>query len=100
MKGCEAIENFCKQYNSKFYRVFSVSIFATLKNAPIFIGNGDIVFKENYDVGGVQVDCLDDSFQTKKIGSSWNTKNHDITFDNGNLTITDKAKEVKIIIGN
>ena len=100
MEGREAIENFCRQYNYKFYKVFSVSIFATLKNTPVFIGKGDMVFKENYGVGGVQIDCLDDSFQAKKIGSSWNTKYHDITFDNSNLIITDEVKEVKIIIGN
>ena len=100
MKRREAIERFCKQYHYKFYEVFGVSIFATFKNNPIFMGKCDMVFKENYGAGCVQIDCLDDSFQAKKIGSSWNTKNHDIAFDNGNLIITDKVNEVQVIIGN
>lgn len=98
MKGREAIENFCRQYNYKFYEVICVNIFATRKSTPIFMGNCDIVFKENYGAGCVQIDCLDDSFQAKKIGSSWDTKKHNAMFDGEKLIIIDKAKELKLII--
>lgn len=100
MKGREAIESFYKKYNFKPYDVVCMEIIAKLKDKPIFIGNCNIVVKENYRTGSLEIDCLDDSFQAKKIGSSWNTKKHDIAFDNGKLIIIDKVKEVKIIIGN
>lgn len=98
MKGREAIESFCKQNNYKFYEVICVNIFAKLKNTPIFTGNCDIVFKENYRAGCVQIDCLDESFQAKQIGSSWNTSNHDITFENEELIIIDEKKLTLIIM--
>lgn len=98
MKGREAIENFCKQNNYKFYKVVCVDIFATLKSLPIFSGNCEMDFKENYNAGCVQIDCLDDSLQAMKFGSSWNTSDHNITFENGKLIIIDEKKELKLII--
>ena len=98
MTGRDAIEYFYKKYNFKLSNVVCVNIFVKLKNKPVFNGNCKIVIKENYRMECLEIDCLDESLQKMKFGSSWNTANHNISIKDNELIIIDAKNDTKIII--
>lgn len=98
LKGRDAIEGFCKKFDFKYLTPFTVNIFIRVNNKPIFDGNCKIIVKENYNIGQLEVECMDDSQQALKIGSKWNPKQQKITLENDMLLIVDKSTKITIQI--
>lgn len=98
LEGRDAIESFCKKFDFKFCEPFTINIFIRVNSKPIFDGNCQIVVKENYNIGQLEIECMDVSQQALKIGSKWNPKQQKITLENNMLLIVDKSTKIIIQI--
>ena len=98
LKGRDAIESFCKNFGFEDFKPFTVNIFIRVNDKLIFSGNCQIVVKENYNIGQLEIECIDDSQQALKIGSKWNPKQQKITLENNMLLIVDKSTKIIIQI--